>query len=318
MADIKDNILATLAYYDVLDFPLTAEEVSRYLIRLSSDEDIPKFSHRRQGFGGQARILEYVEALMKEGKIGKRDGHYYLFGRDYLVPLRSERLRYWHKKWKRTLMATRLISVTPFLRGVFASGSLALKNTSELSDLDILLVTSAGRIATARFCMTILLDLFGFRRKPIDTVAPNLICPNHFVALNNMTIPAQNIYTAQLYANIVPVMIRGANVASQFQNSNSWVLHYIYNWEMLDKPDRFRVGPALASIVEWVLGGTVGDWLESKLFNWQKRRVEHNPLTSHSHGRILFSQNEIAFHPDSPDERFIEPYKERLVKLGIK
>lgn len=309
---IKDNILATLAYYDVQDFPLKSEEIERYLMRLRPDEQLPVASRSLEN------ILACLNELVAAGVVFRKNEYYYLFDREYLVPLRYERWQYWRKKWSKTLRIMKWVSFLPFLPVIFASGSLALRNTNELSDLDVLIIAKQGRIWTARFLLVVLLELMGVRRRPSDLIAPDLVCPNHFIADNELHIPIQNIYTAQLYANLVPLIVHD-DILESFRKENSWLQEYLYRWQMDESPALVngRFNKLTLKFGEWLLSGFIGRWLEGILRRYQIKRITANPLTGKQKGRIAYSENEIAFHLDSPDARFIKPYKERLAKLGI-
>src|SRR3989344_3601625 len=105
--------LEKLAYYDALDMPLTQRELG----------DVP---------GHPA--------------VGEREGYFYLFDREYLVPLRKRREEYARRKWRIASHVMLFLRLVPFVRMVFASGSLSMNNTDELSDLDVILVAKHGRI----------------------------------------------------------------------------------------------------------------------------------------------------------------------------
>ena len=77
--ELRKNILATVAYYDVMDYPLTGFEAWKYLTRIQSD------------LGGDKRkysLAEVLAELQGEGLqrvIEVQQGFYFLRGRQSLV-----------------------------------------------------------------------------------------------------------------------------------------------------------------------------------------------------------------------------------------
>ena len=64
----------------------------------------------------------------------------------------------------------------------------------------------------------------------------------------------------------------------------------------------------------------IGNWLEKQAKKYQIRRIEKNPLTvatgpgagGHQSGHIVYSDEMLAFHPDSPEKEIIEKYIKNL------
>jgi hypothetical protein len=108
MSDFRNSILATLVYYDVLDFPLTMLEVYKYLInprRLSKDAEL--------GTVSLGRIVLGLDDLAKAGVVGSRNGFYFLPGRDALYDLRIEREKIAAQKWKKFLRIAKWFQAVP-------------------------------------------------------------------------------------------------------------------------------------------------------------------------------------------------------------
>src|SRR3989344_6398789 len=104
------------------------------------------------------QLLAYYDTL--DMPVQQPDGSYeYLFDREYLVPLRKERERIAKRKWRIARRVAWWMRFLPFVRVVFASGSLSMNNTDELSDLDVVIVAKHGYIWTTRFLVNGLLFL---------------------------------------------------------------------------------------------------------------------------------------------------------------
>lgn len=305
---LRDEILATLSYYDVLDFPLTAGEVFRYLVRREQGKPVSRES-----------VASTLTTLCKEGVVGEREAFYFLFGREYIVPLRNERVRLAHRKWKRAKRAIALLRHIPFLEAVFVSGSLSIGNTDELSDLDVIIVVRAGHIWSVRFLTSLVLAFIRMRRTYTDTIAPDKICPNHFITDESLRIPFQSLYTAQLYANLVPVFVSRAELQEQFQMQNEWLFHYLYHWQMdealfISRRYHFR-------FVQWVgeklLFGTIGKNAERFAKKYQEQLIAKRPLAVRPGGHLIYNDRELAFHSGSSQEEIVAQYYQHLTLLGI-
>lgn len=301
---LRDAILSTLAYYDVLDMPLQAHEAFRYLIK--KDDRVPRL----------AEVVDELARLRRDGVIGEREGFSYLFGREYLVPLRLRRQEFARHKWHRAYWIFRYLRAVPFIRLVFASGSLSMKNTDEQSDLDAIIVARHGRIWTTRLLVAGVLELLGARRAHSDTVAPDKMCPNHFMTDRSLSIPFRSMYTAQLYANLVPVVVTDAGLFQKFRDENSWVLGYLCRWEM-DLSGVFEPGlsKAIRKVGEWLLAGRFGNWLERRAARYQRRRIEGRVFRLRPGGHLTYTDNALAFHSGSSEAEILSAYEAHQSQL---
>lgn len=301
---LREEILSTLAYYDVLDMPLTAEEVFRFLIK-SPDYDIPTF----------LRMSECCEELVREGKLGRRGKYFFLFDREYLVPLRQQRRRLAQAKWHRAISTMKYLRMVPFVRLIFASGSLSMDNTDELSDLDIIIVAKHGRIWLTRLLVAGLLSLLGRRRKHDDRIAPDKICPNHFITDASLAIPFRSMYTAQLYANLVPLVVTDHQLLKDFQIANEWLFHYLHHWIISPFPPYHKGG--LRGVGEFFLSGFLGDRLENLARRYQKKRIATHAAPLHPGGHLTYTDEALAFHAQSSETHILSAYENSQGKLTI-
>lgn len=318
----KNNILATLAYYDVFDFPLKEKEVFYFLVNLGH-LSVPE-SPRTPNFD---EIKAELEKLRGEGVINFSGGFYFLFSRDYLVPLRLRREKIAKKKWKKVFRAIRWLKFLPYIRAVFASGSLAINNTDELGDLDILIVVRYGRIWLSRLLVSGLLSLIGMRRKYNEKIAPDKVCPNHYITDKFLLIPYKSIYTAQTYINLKPIFVSDPWVVAEFYRANSWLADFALNFNISSRQHNITLSEGkkilgrnfLAKIKsaawEMILNSKLGDWLEDWARNWQISRIEKHKKQDPPGGRVVYNDDCLEFHPGSVEEEIIRNYESRITKL---
>src|SRR3989344_5350059 len=323
MLDLRNSILATLAYYDILDFPLTLLEVNKYLInpaRLSKDSVLGTIS--------LSQIAENLESLVVVGLIGSKNGFYFLPQRDNLYELRIKREKIAAQKWKKFLRIAKWFQGVPYLRAVLASGSLAINNTKHGSDFDVLLVVRSGRLYTCRIFLSLVASVFRSRRTRYERSAPDKFCFNHYITDGNMNIKHESLFNAQAYANLKPVLVSNG-IFSRFYAENSWLSKYLYNFLRSDLGTSLRsdlgirrISPnllflGLRKFGELILSSYLGDKVEYWAKKYQQKRIKNNPITYESGGRVVFNDNELEFHPRSFESFAIDKYNKNLKKFGI-
>ena len=317
MNDLRNSILATLGYYDILDHPLTLLEVYKYLINPGRIMKLPK------GVSdiGLDSISLKLDELIKIGIIGEKNGFYHLVNKNYLYDLRIEREKISSQKWKIYLRLSKWLAITPYLRGVFASGSMALGNTDDNSDFDVLIIARQKRLYTCRFFLWLITSLLGVRRKRFDKIAPNKFCFNHYISDEHLNLIHESLFNAQTYIHLKPVLIEH-KLIERFYSANLWLNNYVYNFRPQYHYVRRSIKPnfilkLLAKTGEFILNTSFGDGLENILKKYQQNRIKSNPATYESGGRVVFNDRELEFHPRSFEKIVLAKYKENLKKLGI-
>jgi len=223
------------------------------------------------------------------------------------------------KKWYIFLQRSWLFRYIPFIDGVFGSGSIALGNVTQDSDLDALICARQGRIFTARMTAALLFGLFGWRRGKNDHAASaaDKVCLNHFSTPNGFTFSLEsNEYWQKLYTQLVPVYGTNKYIQSFFDANDDWL-----EQPVIYKNDRRHLhqNPSgIKTAIEKFLSGPFGDWLEEKLKAYQVQRIERGLGKNNSKGnskhyiriegtkrrlyslppRIVYTDDELDFHPD--------------------
>jgi len=308
-------LIKTLVYYDCLDYPLRFDELKLFL-----------FFDSNLIFNEDKLILE-LDKLKKTNLISYKDGFYFLRIRedDNLVELRKQSHKIVKNKIRKTIKIAERLVIIPFIRLIFISGSLALENIKKDGDLDLLVIAKFGRIWTVRFLMVLLTSLLGVRRKKNSKNVSNKICLNHFITDRSLFIPLKSIYTAQLYAHLKPLLISDIKLLDKFIEDNYWIGKYIYGWDKVKfrikkseiKIRQGKISYFIREILEKILNGKIGDWLERVLMIFQENRIRKNPLTYKSGGRVVVNNYCLEFHPDSPEKKIIDKYNQTMRELGF-
>lgn len=301
---VSKNILATVTYYDVLRFPLTAFEVWKHMINYASD-----FSAET----GQITLGQVVAALEGEEarkRIEAKDGFYFLKGREALVEQRLRAEKISARKLKRMRRLVRWLAWIPYLRMVGASGSLSMKNGTAASDWDMFVVFQSGRIWLGRTLLTGFLHLIGRRRhgqKIIDRA-----CLNYFVADTSLEITTKDLFSAHEYHFLIPLL--SFPVFGRFERANAWIKQYKPQYGPTLAPPLWSLAPsAFQGKAQVLLEGFFDAFsLEEWLKNWQKRKIAANPNTALTGSLIEASDRALIFLPHPRGPKVFDEFKQRL------
>jgi hypothetical protein len=281
---IEEAILKTLTYRDLFDYPLTAGEVHRFLIRQSSSKE---------------RVKKTLGEMASEGKVQEKGGFFFLPGREELVALRAKREGISQAKFEKAVNYAKLLHLIPWVRGVFVTGTLAMGNAEEEGDLDLLVIARERRIWLTRLMTTFLLDLLGIRIK-IPHKVKDRVDPNMFLSESALLVPSneQNLYTAHEVVQAVPIW-EVAPIHQEFLAMNRWVREFFPNLKPPSRPD--DCSPKR--------GITFLDWLESFVYKLQRRYMERKRT------REVVTPERILFHPTNRAEEILSNLETRFNAL---
>ncbi len=301
--------MATLIYYDVLDRPLTSWEVFKFLVNKNNKE---------VGFNKVLELLKNSAELKQ--LVGQKNGLYFLKNQNKIIKKRIEKQKIADQKWKKAKQMIKFLQLIPFVRLVAISGSLAMNNTKKDSDIDLLVVAKAGRIWTCRALITLLIHLLGKRRH--GRLTKDRFCLNHYLTDNSLEIRYRSLYNAQTYAHLVPVLEIEPGLYKKFQKANQWIKEYLvfYPLEKKGYLNQIKLNYFFGistKFREFLLNGKIGDGLERFLKRIQEKRIKKDPLTYQARGRVVFNDQQLEFHPDSPEKKILEKYNQKMKKLGF-
>ncbi|HWE64334.1 MAG TPA: hypothetical protein VHB98_21695 [Chloroflexota bacterium] len=285
---LRTAIRRTVAYADIFDYPLTLDELHRYL------------------HGERATPAE-LRALVEQGVPGlaARDGLYALTGRLSTIAERRRREAASDPLAERARLYARLLKYLPFVRMLGLTGSLAMRNAGGKEDIDLMVVTAPGRAWLGRAAVVAVVRLARLRG---DT-----LCPNYVLAENALVLDDTSIYAAHELAHMVPLY--GRDVYRRLWSSNPWVMAQLPNagpWHM-PQDRQLPPGRTLKRTAERLLGGVTGDRLEA----YERRRK-----TDRLYRRQGFRSSEIVLSPDQCNGHFgrhrarvLAAYHERLARM---
>lgn len=213
---LRDAVAATLTYFDIFDYPLTLQELKRYLYRYPQDGDMMPTTT------DLLRTLEYPA-------FGSMSGFYFLAGRGEVVAVRQKRFRMAERKYRRALAFARMVRLLPSVRLIAVCNSLAISNAGRESDIDMFLVVRPGTVWATRLMVAGTLSLFGLR--PTETRHADMFCVSFYVSETNMdlssvALPGGDTYLRYWIASLIPIYDAGDTMRS-FMEANRGLLRDI-------------------------------------------------------------------------------------------
>ncbi len=301
--ELRDSIIQTIAWFNLFDFPLTAEEVQAYLYNY----DKPLHIKEVKGILGQ---------LVEEHQIELIKDHYVLPGRAPITETRKARKFIAEKLWNRVKLYGQYMRDVPFVRMIAVCNNLSYDNASEQSDIDLFVVVKPGRMWIARLLITLILQFFGIRRHG-NRVAGRF-CLSFFVTdkklgMEELALNPTDPYLAYWTKMLCPVYDEG--VYGEFQKANAdWILKgYGLRFGLDCRKHLYVEGKSgLKKAVEWILAGKLGDgieWLLTKTF--KKKTLAHMQKLG-PEASVIVTDDMLKFH--NHDKR--ELYREKWLKYG--
>ena len=293
---IKKDILATLAYFNMFDYPLRKNEIFLFL---GHSDDYSEFEIA-------------FSTLIKESVIYKI-GDFYSLRNNYALATRryngNQRAAAMLKKARR---AAAIISAFPFVRGVGVSGSLSKCFADEHSDIDFFIITSANRLWIARSI------LHFFKKMTYLLNMQELFCMNYFIDEAEPVIPEKNIYTATEVATIMP--LRGPSAFDKFFQQNNWAGNFFPNKHIFSPTTHETRKTWLKYLVEKILDNRQGNFLDNYLMKVTRKRWDSKTKSKKKDGKGLLLSMHVSKHFSKPNpeifqRRLLYRYENNLAEI---
>lgn len=239
---VKNSVLRSLIYFDIFNYPLTANELAQF----SSVKLIDMQS-----------ITNALDDLTQHLLIYKF-GEYYSLKND---PIQIER----RKKGNNTaagvlpkaLKRSQFIYKFPFVRSVNISGSLSKNYFDESTDFDFFIIAEANRIWLCRLLLTFYKKIFLFNSR-------KYFCINYYIDTTDLMIPDKNLFSA---TEIITLKNQcGELQYKKFMEANTWVQEYFPNYF----PDYLfmeaKKMPFIKKSFEKMFSGKLGNYFDDLAF----------------------------------------------------
>lgn len=293
MGSSNKSILKTLLYSDIFDYPLSKEEIWKYLI-----------SEKKENHHD---FINYLNN--KETSFDNKNNYFFLNGRGSLVTIRTKKEKESLKKIKFAQKISSSLSMIPTVRFIGISGALAMKNSDEGDDIDLFIISSKNSVWITRLLMVLVLKILGVYRERDGKNISNKICLNMLIDERSLLFPKKrrDLYTAHEIAQIMPIFQKD-NIYEKFIYSNNWISKFLPN--AFDKKEKFS--SANLNVIDKIFNWGFAIFpIEVLLKNIQIRYMK-NHLTKET---IL--DNFIAFHPFDYKTYVLKTYAKKLAKFNI-
>lgn len=302
--NLQESILQTIVFFDLFDFPLTAEEIHEHLF------DYPKKVHIKEIKGTLNEM---------EGVLSHVHDYYTLKGREQLVDTRKARKFIAEKLWGRTRQYGQYITKIPFVKMVAVCNNLAYDNASEQSDIDLFIVIDEGRMWTARLLITTILHFFGVRRYG-DKVAGRF-CLSFFATpqaldMEKIKIQPNDPYLAYWTKLLTPIY--GEETYKEFRKKNEkWIKEH-YNLEFPDEEKKkvsFTHHHKLKRFFEWLLKGKLGHAVEGLIKKIFKKRTLKKAENLDEKAHVIIKDTMLKFHNHDRRKDFYENWEKTVERI---
>lgn len=288
-AQLQRAILHTVAYADVFDYPLTADEIHRYLIGMPA---------------GRGTVRGALSNHLPPGL--SRSGRYFtLQGREAAIGTRKQRMTEATDYWRRAVHYGRRMSHLPFVRMVAVTGALAMDNIAD-GDIDYLIITEPGRLWLCRALIVALVRMAAARGVEL--------CPNYFLSERALVLEERNLFTAHEVAQMVP--LAGLATYRQLRELNRWTDQFLPNAG--GAPRRMAAVEPGRARTRRILEGTLRSRVCGPLENWEMRRkVRKLGNRGNGHAEAAFGPDWCKGHFGDHGQATLERYADRLKLLDV-
>ncbi len=291
MTETSNDILKTLAYFDLFEMPLTQQELEAYFY--TPNKDVPD----------SEVINTSLEQLRSSGRIDYHEGHYFLPNRPFdLVSQRQERRQRSEKILYRASLWLKLLSWWPGVLMIAICNNVAKMNASPNSDIDLVVVTKPERIWQTRFFLTSLLYLFGKRPTPNNSsekLCLSFFCTVDRLAWHDVVLGDDDIDFAYWLAFMRPVYDPHA-IMPQLRYQNRDLFHQSIPFTVEQKLFNYRFGH-------------FGCWLEKLTKRWQKKRMPKliMSVARENPKHVVLSDTMLKLHTNDRRAFYCDEWKKR-------
>jgi len=254
---ITDSIFKTIAYFDLFHYPVSADEIRKFL-------DTPATPFQ---------VTAALDELLNKKQIFRFDEFYTLSNDASLI----------HRRRKGNEHAEELLQIAnrigaklykfPFVKGVGISGSLSKNYADEGADIDFFIITQANRLWIARTLLHCL------KKISYLTGKQHWYCMNYFIDEEALLMTEKNIFIATEVLTLKPVS--GSDCMDTFFEVNNWANAYFPNYGEQDPAIHHNTGRSwFKQLAEPIFNNRLGDWLDNYLMHvtgrrWARKEKRH-------------------------------------------
>ena len=298
--ELRNDILRTVAYFDLFEYPLTAGQIFSFLSRNSVTVD---------------HVERSAQGLVAEQRLSGRDGFYYLPAVDPVITKKRVAREVHARKMLGTArLIARFIKLFPYIRGIFITGSLSKNVADASSDIDFMIITAPGRLWISRMMLTMFRKIFllGYSK---------FFCTNYYVSEDNLVLDRRNLYTA--VEVVTTKVIWNEDAFHSYQSANAWTSQFLPN---ISAPsDAQLLVPRRRSVIqraaEFLFELFPMDRLDARSMEY------HRSHWSKAYGHVgeerfrsmfIIAPDISASWPEDRQVPVLTRYREKIAQLGLR
>lgn len=286
----EQAIAGSVLYAALFDYPLTLAQLRDTLIGSSQTS---------------AEILAtYAASPGLRSIVEVTDGFFHPRGAAHLVPERRRRERASRAFLARHDRFLRLICGLPYVRMVALSGSVAHLNLDGDGDLDLFIVSRAGRVWSVAVAVVVAAKLLRLRRT---------VCANFVVSEARLALEPQDLFSASQIIHLKPVS--GDDVHRRLLAANPFVARFYPNFSGAGGGAPWCEPGArwlrLRRAIEWLAAGpsAAGERLCRAAYGWHLRRRRSSWSSPE---QVRLEPECLKLHTQSHRRRVLERFDEAV------
>jgi predicted nucleotidyltransferase len=294
---IKVDILSTLTYFDLFDYPLSQPEIWQFLRTPCDSRD----------------LNQALAELVRSALIYRCREFYSLKNDDSIALHRIKGNQQAGQLMKTAKKVAQILARFPFVEGVAISGSLSKNFATESSDIDLFIITSPNRLWLARTLM------HAFKKLSYLVHCEHLFCMNYFIDLEGLEIEEKNIYTAIEVVTLIP--LHGESVFKKFRSANSWSKSFLPNHFLRVSKAEMPKFSFPKFVLEKIFNNPFGDYLDNFLRRITAARWNKKTLGNKKNMKGIVMSMIAKKHLAKPDPAFFQQkllnsFNEKLSRLS--
>ncbi len=298
---LSQAITATVAYFDLFDYPLTAFEVWKWLYWPT--ENAPTSEH-------------VATALPQIDQLESKDGFWFLKGRAAIVGTRQERHRISISKLRDARRFARYCSYLPWVEGIATCNSVGYRNATNKSDLDFFVITKPGALWLVRFLAFRIASVIG--QKP-TTTHDDMVCLSFFISSDALDLAplrkgSDDIHFTYWATQFTPLFGRG-KVWHDFWSANGWITQQLPNAHFGTR----AVGAVYREAPHrWTLPGITRP-LNTFFKQFQQRQMTNDihALAARQDTDVVLSDTVLKFHTNDRRDLYREQWQQKMQQLIV-
>lgn len=295
---VTDALIKTLVFFDLFNYPLNFKEIHKYLPHKISTGELLLF-------------LDYHLPKAVE----KKEGFYFLRGREEIIIERQKRYNYSLEKYKIAKKVSRLFSLCPFVRLVAVSNIIGSHNLRASSDIDFFIITSPRRLWLTRLYCAGWAKLLNLR--PTENNKKNKICLSFYASEEQLDLSGFKLNQEDYYFFYwllgLQIIFERKNLACDFQRANQWLFDYLPNAYFPEASPYIKKSSSYHGFFR-LWGGSWHNFLEKMAKKIELKIMPRALKEAESQG-VVINDRVLKLYLKDRREEFITNYKKHLEEI---